>query len=78
MMAFCDEQRQRHAELWARVTNHRLIDQLVNNSIPKPVLARYLAQDHLVDWEAISSWQAKKIPNNNRSSQHFSNLKNVL
>ncbi|KAL3788161.1 hypothetical protein ACHAW5_006609 [Stephanodiscus triporus] len=45
-MGFCDEQRQIHAELWHRVTNHRLIDQLVDNTIPRPVLARYLAQDH--------------------------------
>jgi thiaminase/transcriptional activator TenA len=45
-MGFCDEQRQRHAELWSRVTNHRLIDQLVDNTIPRRVLARYLAQDH--------------------------------
>ncbi|KAL3788155.1 hypothetical protein ACHAW5_006603 [Stephanodiscus triporus] len=45
-MGFCDEQRQIHAELWHRVTNHRLIDQLVDDTIPRPVLARYLAQDH--------------------------------
>ena len=45
-MGFCDEQRQIHADLWSRVTNHRLIDQLVDNTIPKRVLSRYLAQDH--------------------------------
>ena len=45
-MCFSDEQRQRHAELWERVTNHRLIDELVNATISKRVLARYLAQDH--------------------------------
>ena len=45
-MGFCDEQRRRHAELWERVTNHRLIDELVDATIPKHVLARYLAQDH--------------------------------
>ncbi|KAL3815965.1 hypothetical protein ACHAXA_008924 [Cyclostephanos tholiformis] len=45
-MGFCDEQRQRHAELWSRVTNHRFIDELLYDTISKPVLSRYLSQDH--------------------------------
>jgi thiaminase/transcriptional activator TenA len=45
-MGFCDEQRERHADLWSRVTNHRLIDELLDDAISKRVLSRYLSQDH--------------------------------
>ncbi len=45
-MTFCDALREKHAELWQQVTSHRLIDDMLDGTIPKRVLARYLAQDH--------------------------------
>jgi thiaminase/transcriptional activator TenA len=45
-MGFCDDQRELHAELWSRVTNHRLIDELLDDTITRRALSRYLSQDH--------------------------------